>query len=82
MAEIPSSPPQNPPGTLWKPIGITLLTTFLLALTTCAGGINLGKDRGYILLYAGLLFIGLFLLTLFFAIVYFIVWLIQNAGSK
>ncbi len=72
----------SPSKSLWKPIGITLLTTFLLALSTCAGGLNLGKDSGYILLYAGLLFIALFFLTLFFAVIYFIVSLIQNAGSK
>ena len=81
MTESPASFP-NPPRSLWKPIGITLLTSFLLALTTCAGGIRFGKDSGAILIYAGLFFTALFVLTLCFAAIYFVIRLLQNGGSK
>jgi hypothetical protein len=79
------STPQTPPRSLWKPIGLTLVATSLLALTTCAGGFKLGKapdSIGPYLLYAGLFFIALFLLTLVFAVIYFIVWLVQRSSSQ
>jgi hypothetical protein len=83
---IPSnSIPPAPPRSLWKPIGLTLLATSLLALTTCAGGFKLGNapaSIGPYLLYAGLLFIALFFLTLVFAVGYFIVWLVQRSSSQ
>ncbi|HKN24458.1 MAG TPA: hypothetical protein VJX72_06400 [Candidatus Acidoferrum sp.] len=76
----PSVPP--PPRSLWKPIGLTLVASLLLGISTCAGGFAIGKGLGSLLLYAGLMFLGLFLLTLFVAAIYFIVWLVQNARSQ
>ena len=83
MPNIPT-PPKHP-RSIWKPIGLTLVATALLALTTCAGGFKLGKapnSIGPYLLYAGLFFVALFLVTLVFAVVYFIVWLVQSSRSQ
>jgi hypothetical protein len=80
-----SSPSRPPARTLWKPIGLTLVATLVLALFTCGGGFAVGKGPdglGSFLLYTGLLFVGLFLLTLLFAAVYLIVWLIQKPRSQ
>ncbi len=79
----PSVPP--PPRSLWKPIGLTLVASLLLGISTCAGGFAIGKGPGglgSLLLYAGLMFLGLFFLTLFVAAIYFIIWLVQNARSQ
>jgi hypothetical protein len=79
------SPPPAPRRSLWKPIGLTLVATSFLALTTCAGGFKLGKapdSIGPYLLYAGLFFIALFLLTLLFAAIYLIVWLVQKSRPQ
>jgi hypothetical protein len=80
-----SSTPPKHPRSIWKPIGLTLVATALLALTTCAGGFELGKapnSIGPYLLYAGLFFVALFFLTLLFAAIYFIVWLVQKSRPQ
>jgi hypothetical protein len=76
-----SGTPPAKPRSLWKPIGITLLSSFLLAICTCGGGFTIGKDvvgLSSFLLYAGLLFLAIFVLTVFFAVIYFFIWLAQR----
>lgn len=85
MSNFPPPPVPPPPRSLWKPIGLTLVASLLLSISTCAGGFTIGKGPnglGSLLLYAGVMFLGLFLLTLFVAAIYFIIWLIQNARSQ
>jgi hypothetical protein len=72
------TPPPPSPRSLWKPIGLTLLASFLLAFCTCAGGFSVGKGPdglGSFLIYSGLFFIAVFLLTLCFAAIYLVIWL-------
>jgi hypothetical protein len=83
MAPLPPDPSPAPKRSLWKPIGITLLGSFVLAFSTCAGGFALDgratKTLGAFFIYAGLLFLGIFVLTSFVAVIYFIIWLVQKA---
>jgi len=75
----------KPRRSLWKPIGLTLLGSLCLGLSTCVGGFTVGKGPdgfGTFLLYSGLVFLGLFLLTVLFAVLYFLIWLVQKAGSR
>jgi hypothetical protein len=81
----PSPPPLKEPRSLWKPIGITLATTAFLSFSTCAGAVSMGvgsKGLSGWLLYAGVVFLGLFVLTLNVALVYFLIWIIQNAVKR
>ena len=83
--EPPPPPPSEEPRSLWKPIGITLVTTFVLSMCTCAGGLSIGKRPdgiGSLLLYSGLIFLGLFVLTLNVALVYFLIWIIQRMVKR
>jgi hypothetical protein len=85
MTDLSPSSTTAAPRSLWKPIAFTLLATFFLAFSTCAGGFAMGnrpRGIGVVLLYAGLFFTGLFLLALFFAAIYFIIWLVQKSGSQ
>ena len=83
MTPLPPDPSPAPKRSLWKPIGITLLGSFILAFSTCAGGFALDgratKTLGAFFTYAGLLFLGIFVLTSFVAVIYFIIWLVQKA---
>jgi hypothetical protein len=84
MTNTPFNRTPPPARSLWRPIGLTLVSTLMLAFSTCAGGFAVGKGPngiGSFLLYSGLIFIGLFLLTLFFAVVYFLIWVIQKVKS-
>jgi hypothetical protein len=76
-----SSPPPAQSRSLWKPIGITLLSSFLLAIFTCGGGFTIHKGPDGLetfLLYSGLIFLAIFALTAFFAVIYFFIWLAQR----
>ena len=84
MTPLSTDPSPAPKRSLWKPIGITLLGSFILAFSTCAGGFALNGGRatkilGAFFFYAGLLFFGIFVLTSFVAVIYFIIWLVQRA---
>jgi len=74
-------PPPPHPRSLWKPIGLTLLSSLLLAICTCGGGFTIGKGTsgfGSLLLLAGLVFLAIFAFTAFFAVIYFFIWLAQR----
>jgi hypothetical protein len=76
-----SGPPPAHPRSLWKPIGITLLSSLILAICTCGGGFTIGKGPdglGTFLLLSGLVFLGILAFTAFFAVIYFFIWLAQR----
>jgi hypothetical protein len=78
-------PPQPEVKSAWKPLFLILLGSLGLAVTTCTGGLSVGKGRdglGSLLLYAGLMFIGVFFVTLAAIVVYFFIWVIQKLGHR
>ena len=85
MNNAPNLSPVEPPRSLWRPIGITLISSLFLSFSTCAGAGVLNRASSGLrlfLFYAGLGFLGLFFLTLLFAAIYLIIWIIQKAGSQ
>jgi hypothetical protein len=80
-ADPTSGLPPAKPYTLWKPIGITLLSSFILAICTCGGGFTIGKGTdglGSLLLLSGLVFLAISAFTAFFAVIYFFIWLARR----
>lgn len=82
---LPPEPPQPEVKSAWKPLFLILLGSLGLAVTTCAGGMSVGKGPaglGSLLLYAGLLFIGVFFVTLAAIAVYFSSGSFRNWGRN
>ncbi len=82
MNSTPQAPLESPsqePRSLWKPIGITILGSFVIALGSCAGGAALGsgplKSISVPLIWIGFLFELVFLGSLIAAVIYFFVTL-------
>jgi hypothetical protein len=83
MNNAPKLSAAESPRSLWRPIGMTLISSLSLSFSTCAGAGVLNRASGGLslfLLYAGLGFLGLFFLTLVFAAIYFIIWVSRKAG--
>ena len=70
-------PLRQEPRSLWKPIGIAILASFILAIGSCAGGAALSdgplKDISEVLIQIGLLFLLVFLGSLVAAVIYLFV---------
>jgi len=80
MSSAPQPPLESPPQesrSLWEPIGIAILGSFILAFGSCASGAALSggplKDISGLLIQIGLLFLLVFLGSLVAAVVYFFV---------
>lgn len=82
------SPPPAQRRSLWKPIGITLLVTFLLAFSSCAGSLLFrGKSAvsrmvAGVLMAVGVLSVLLFYFLVLVALIYFFVWIFDRARTK
>lgn len=77
----PSAPPGSPRHSFWRPLLITLLSSGILGLITCAGGLSIGKGPGSfgtLLLYTALMCLGIFCAAALAIVVYFFIWLIQK----
>ena len=84
-APPPPEAPKAPRKTAWKPLLITLVTSGVLGFITCAGGLSLDSRHsnwGGFLIAAALLFGFVFMGTLVGTLVYFFIWLIDEARSK
>ena len=71
---------------LWKPIGITILSTFVLAFACCAGGGAI-SSTGMTSLSEGLLMLGVFslfgfLISLVVAFVYLLVEMVRGMLNR
>lgn len=82
MTNGPNQGLDEEPRSLWRPIGFTLASLFLLSFTTCGGGfvlVNASKGLSGFLLLVGRIALVLLLLTLVFAAIYGIVRAIRGA---
>ena len=81
-SQPPLEPPPQQPRSLWKPIGIAILGSFIIALGSCAGGAALTsgplKSISELLIQIGLLSLLVFFGSLVAAVIYFFVSLLSK----
>lgn len=93
MSDLPANwtPPRPPEAsegprkTAWKSLLITLMTSGVLMVITCAGGLSLlnkHNDMGVVLSAIGLLLGFVFLGSLAGTVVYFFIWLVYDVRAK
>lgn len=89
MSNTPESPLESPPQesrSLWKPIGITILSTFVLAIICCSGGnmiASMHLERvAMALLLVGIASFGSCALALLFAFLYMLYRLLRKTLSR
>ena len=82
------APPPPQRRSLWKPIGLTLLVTFFLALSSCAGSLFFQRNShgsrmmAGVLIVVGMLSLTLFVVLLLVAVIYLFVWIFDRTKSK